>query len=257
MIHFVGAGCGAPDLITVRGLRLLENADCVVYAGSLVNKELLDNCKEDTEIYNSATMTLEEVMEILVSRAKEGKNVVRLHTGDPSLYGAISEQIEVLRKEGIDYDVTPGVTAAFGAAAAIGQELTLPGITQTVIFTRVEGKTPMPPAESIRRLALHKSSMAIYLSATRVEELKDQLIEGGYSIDTPVAICYKVSWEDEKIIMSTIENMIRDTIDNELTLTTLYLVSNAINAKEFDKSRLYSGDFSTLYRKGSLDKEAE
>lgn len=252
MIHFVGAGCGAPDLITIRGAKLLEIADCVVYAGSLVNKELLKYCKAGTEIYNSATMNLEEVMQILLSRAKEGKEVVRLHTGDPSLYGAIHEQIEILKKEGVDYDVTPGVTAAFGAAAAIGQELTLPGITQTVIFTRVEGKTPMPSAESIRELAKHKSSMAVYLSATRVGELRRELIDGGYERDTPVAICYKVSWEDEKIVMSTIDDMEQDTLDNDMTLTTLYLISNAINASMFDKSRLYAADFSTLYRDASV-----
>ena len=248
MIHFVGAGCGAPDLITVRGAKLLEEADCVVYAGSLVSRELLDYCREGIEIYNSAEMTLEEVMEILVSRAKANKNVVRLHTGDPSLYGAIGEQIEVLQKENIAFDVTPGVTAAFGAAAAIRSELTLPGITQTIIFTRAEGKTPMPSGESIRELASHKASMAVYLSATRVEELRQQLIDGGYDINTPVAICYKVSWPDEKIIFSTVDKMADDTHENELRLTTLFLISNTINAENFDKSRLYASDFSTCFR---------
>ena len=248
MIHFVGAGCGSTDLITVRGLRFLEGADCVVYAGSLVNRELLDNCKASAEIYDSAHMTLEEVMDILISRAKDDKEVVRLHTGDPSLYGAIGEQIEILKKEAIEYDVTPGVTAAFGAAASIGCELTLPGITQTVIFTRVEGRTPMPEAESIRSLSMHNASMAVYLSATRVEELQRELLEGGYKEDIPVAICYKVSFPEEKIIITSIKDMVKETISNNLTLTTLFLISNTIKADSFDKSCLYSTDFSTCFR---------
>lgn len=252
MIHFVGAGCGAADLITVRGAKLLEKADCVIYAGSLVSKELLNYCKDNTEIYNSATMTLDEVADILISRAKSGLEIVRLHTGDPSLYGAIQEQIEILKENGIDYDVTPGVTAGFGAAAAVGTELTIPGITQTVIFTRVEGKTPMPSGESIRELASHQASMAVYLSATRVEELKEQLLAGGYTEDTPVAICYKVSWPEEKIVMSTISKMVEDTYNNEFNLTTLFLISNAINAAKFDKSKLYSADFSTCFREAKV-----
>jgi len=252
MIHFVGAGCGACDLITVRGLKLLQNADCVVYAGSLVNKELLKECKKETEVYDSSKMTLTEVMDILVSRGKEGKEVVRLHTGDPSLYGAIGEQIEVLIREEIDYDVVPGVTAAFGAAASLGLELTLPGITQSVIFTRVEGRTPMPEKESIEALSTHQASMAVYLSATRVEELSRALINGGYKPDTPVAICYRVSWPEEKIIISTVSEMTKDTIDNNLTLTTLYIISNTINASGFEKSRLYADDFSTCFRESKL-----
>lgn len=248
MIHFVGAGCGAVDLITVRGMKLLEQADCVVYAGSLVNRELLSYCSKNTEIFDSAKLTLDEVMEILVTRHKAGKNVVRLHTGDPSLYGAIGEQIEILQKENIEYDVTPGVTAAFGAAASIGCELTLPGITQTIIFTRVEGKTPMPDGESIKALSRHRASMAVYLSATRVTELKKQLLDGGYDASTTVAICYKVSWPDERIIISNVENMDKDTLENNLTLTTLFLISDAINANDFDKSCLYSADFTTIFR---------
>ena len=248
MIHFVGAGCGAPDLITVRGAKLLEKADCVVYAGSLVNPKLLEYCKEDTPIFNSATMTLDEVMEILISRAKEGKEVVRLHTGDPSIYGAIAEQMDVLDAEGIEYDVVPGVTAAFGAAAQLRTELTLPEISQTVILTRAEGKTPVPNRESISALSAHGASMAVYLSATRVKELRESLLEGGYDKSTPVAICYKVTWPDEKIILSNIENMVKDTEDNGLRLTTLFLISPAIGSKDYKKSRLYAADFSTCYR---------
>ena len=250
MIDFVGAGSGAVDLITVRGMKLLQEADCVVYAGSLVNPELLNYCKDCTEIFNSATMNLEEVMEILVSRERAGKKVVRLHTGDPSLYGSIGEQIEELKKNNIGYRVTPGVTAGFAAAAAIGAEYTLPGISQTLIFTRTKGKTPMPEKESIRNLAKIGASMAIYLSAANVEELATELTEGGLSPDTPVAICYKVSWPDEKIIFSTVENMARDTKEAGLCLTTLFLVGEFVAPEHFDKSKLYSADFSTLYRTG-------
>ncbi len=248
MIHFVGAGCGATDLITVRGAKLLEKADVVIYAGSLVSKEMLNYCKNDVIVYDSSKMTLDEVLKIMIPFAREDKNIVRLHTGDPSLYGAIKEQMEALKEANIEYDVTPGVTAAFGAAASMGVELTLPGVTQTVIFTRVEGRTPMPEKESIRELAVHGASMAVYLSAVRVEELQRQLIEGGYDVDTPVAICYKVSWPEERIIMSNVEKMVEDTFDNQLNLTTLYIISKAIDTEKFDKSRLYSSDFSTAFR---------
>lgn len=251
MIHFVGAGSGAKDLITVRGMELLKKADCVVYAGSLVNKELLDYCKEGTEIYNSATMNLDEVMEILISRAREGKEVVRLHTGDPSLYGAIGEQIDQLKKEGLDFDVTPGVTAAFSAAAALGQELTLPGITQTIIFTRVEGRTKMPERESIRALSMSRSTMAIYLSATRVEKLVEELLAGGYEENTPVAICYKVSWPDERIFKTTVGQLVGLVQRENLTLTTLFLIGDVIGSEEFEKSRLYAPDFSTCFREAN------
>ena len=248
MIHFVGAGCGAKDLITVRGMKLLERAECVIYAGSLVNPQLLEYCKSDAKIFNSATMNLDEVMEIMLSEAKNNKEVVRLHTGDPCLYGAIEEQMSILDEQHIEYDVTPGVTAAFGAAASIKTELTLPGITQTVIFTRVEGKTPMPDAESIKNLAQAKASMAVYLSATRVNVLRNELLQGGYDRSTPVAVCYKVSWPDEKIIITNIEKLEEVVIKEKLTLTTLFIISNAINQKDFDKSKLYSADFSTIFR---------
>lgn len=248
MIHFVGAGCGAEDLITVRGANLLKKADCVVYAGSLVNPGLLNYCKPEAEIFNSATMDLDEVLEVLVTRHEQGKEVVRLHTGEPSLYGAIGEQIEVLKEKNIEFDVTPGVTAAFGAAASIGTELTLPGITQTVIFTRVEGKTPMPARESISELAKAQATMAVYLSATRAEKLQQELLAGGYQKNTTVAICYKVSWPEERIFITDIEHMVDVINEQKLTLTTLFLIGNSICAENFDKSRLYASDFSTIFR---------
>lgn len=248
MVHFVGAGSGAADLITVRGMNLLKEADCVIYAGSLVSPELLKYCREGVDIYNSAEMNLEEVLFVIRENINSNKTVVRLHTGDPSLYGAIGEQIEYLKKNNIPYDVTPGVTAAFAAAASMGQELTLPGISQTVIFTRVEGRTPMPEAEKIAELAEHGATMAIYLSATRVDELKSELLKGKYSENTPVAICYKVSWPEEKIFISTIAEMDSLVKKEKLNLTTLFIVGDVINSNAFEKSRLYAADFSTCYR---------
>lgn len=251
MIHFVGAGSGAVDLITVRGMNLLKEADVVIYAGSLVNPELLEYCKEGAEIFNSAYMDLGEVLALFEKYENDGKNIVRLHTGDPSLYGAIGEQIEFLKAKDIDFDVTPGVTAAFSAAAALGQELTLPGITQTVIFTRVEGKTKVPSKESIKALAQAGATMAVYLSASQAAKLKEDLL-AGYSEDTKVAICHKVSWDDQKIIISTIKDMDKAVKENGLELTTLFLVGDVLEATDFEKSRLYASDFQTIFRKGSV-----
>lgn len=249
MIHFVGAGSGAIDLITVRGMHLLEQADCVIYAGSLVNPQLLDYCKNNPEIYNSATMNLEEVLDILISRADMGKNVVRLHTGDPALYGAIGEQMDELKKRGIEYDVTPGITAAFSAAAALKMEMTLPGITQTVIFTRMVGRTGVPEREAIENISRIGATMAIYLSASLAEELSSKLLLGGYKENTPVAICHKVSWPDEKIIITDLTNMAEAVKDNNLELTTLFLVGECIGATDFEKSKLYDKSFETIFRK--------
>ena len=250
MVHFVGAGSGAEDLITVRGMNHLKAADCVVYAGSLVNPKLLDYCKPETEIFNSALMTLEEVMDILISRSQADKYVVRLHTGDPSLYGAIGEQIRELNRLGIKYDVTPGVSAAFSAAASLCQELTLPGISQSIILTRMEGKTPMPEKESIINFAKIGATMAIYLSASDAAGLKSQLLEGGYNLSTPVAICHKVSWPDEKIYITDVEHMDTVVERENLKLTTLFLVGEVLGANDFLKSRLYASDFTTIFREG-------
>ena len=199
MIHFVGAGSGAVDLITVRGQKLLEEADIVVYAGSLVNPELLKNCQKDCQIYNSAKMTLEEVMEVMISGEKQEKKVVRLHTGDPCLYGAIKEQMDLLEKENISYKVCPGVSSFCGAASALNAEYTLPGISQSVVITRMAGRTPVPEKESIESFAAHQATMVIFLSTGMLEELSKRLIEGGYQPETPAAIVYKATWEDEKV----------------------------------------------------------
>lgn len=256
MINFVGAGSGAVDLITVRGMNHLKEADCVVYAGSLVNPELLKYCKPDVEIFNSATMDFDEVMEILISRDRQGKKVVRLHTGDPALYGSIGEQIKELDANEINYDVTPGVTAAFAAAATCNMEMTLPGISQTVILSRTEGRTPMPEKESIENLAKTGATLCIYLSAIRVEKLQEDLLKGGLNEDTPVAICYKVSWPEEKIFYSTIAKMVDDTKKENLTLTTLFIIGQCVNPKDFDRSKLYSSDFSTCYRSAKTNTDS-
>lgn len=252
MIHFVGAGCGAKDLITVRGMKHIENADVICYAGSLVNRELLEYNKKNAEIYDSSKMTLEEIVNVLVESEKAGKYTVRLHTGDPALYGAIKEQMDELKRANIDYDVTPGVSAAFGAAASLKCEFTLPDVSQTLILTRAEGKTLVPANQSIKSLASHKATMAIYLSAGLSEKLRQELLEGGYCKETPVAICYKVTWDDEKIIRCNIDSMCDELKKNNISKTCIFIVGDAIDAENYDYSRLYAADFSTEYRKAKL-----
>ena len=199
MVVFVGAGPGAVDLITVRGQAFLKEADIVIYAGSLVNPELLKLCGPDCEIYNSAYMTLEEVIQVMEEGVRKEKRIVRLHTGDPSLYGAIKEQTDILEEKGIPYEICPGVSSFCGAAAALQAEYTLPGISQSVVITRMAGRTSVPEKESIQSLAAHQATMVIFLSAGLLKELQQALIEGGYPEDTPAAVVYKATWEDEKV----------------------------------------------------------
>ena len=248
MIHFVGAGPGAEDLITVRGQRYLEQADVVIYAGSLVNPGLLKSTKETCEIYNSAKMTLEEVLEVMEQAEREQKMTVRLHTGDPCLYGAIREQMDHLDELGIAYDSCPGVSSFCGAAAALNLEYTLPEVSQSVVITRMEGRTPVPEKEKMRELAGHNTSMAVFLSSGLTKELQDELLTGGYSEDTPCAICYKVSWPDEKIIMTTIKNLHNDMVSNSIAKTALILVGDFLGRK-YNNSKLYDASFTTEYRK--------
>lgn len=257
MIHFVGAGCGAKDLITVRGQRLLETADVIIYAGSLVNPALLEDAKEGCEVHNSAYLTLEEVLEIMKKADRKGQEVVRLHTGDPSLYGAIKEQMDALQQAGISYDVCPGVTAAFGAAASLKLEYTLPGVSQSLILTRMEGKTGVPEKESIEGFAAHQATMAIYLSAGMLDKLAKRLVAGGYSPSTPAAIIYKASWPEEEAYICTVEALPETAEAHHITKTALVLVGEAIAAAGYEKSRLYAADFSTEYRKGSMEKETK
>lgn len=250
MVHFVGAGSGAADLITVRGMRLLEKADIVIYAGSLVNPELLGYTREECEIYNSATMTLEEVLEVMVKGAQEGKEIVRLHTGEPSIYGAVREQMDVLDKEGISYDSCPGVSACFGAASMLNIEYTLPEVSQTLIITRMEGRTSVPEKEQIELLAAHQASMAIYLSSGMLGELSRRLISGGYKESTPTALVYKATWpEEEASYVCKLSELEQIAKDHGITKTAIVLVGDAVAHQRYAKSKLYSADFETEFRK--------
>ena len=251
MVHFIGAGCGSPDLITLRGKRLLEQADVIIYAGSLVNRRLLDYGKPDCELHDSATMTLEQVIAVIGDAEKASKTVVRLHSGDPSLYGAIHEQMRELDALGIDYDVCPGVSAFSGAAAALKAEYTLPGVSQTVIITRAAGNTPVPERESIRSLAAHGATMVLFLSTTLLSELERELTAGGYPPDTPAAIVYKASWEDEITARCTVSTLQKTARENNITKTALITVGRFLG-DESERSKLYDPAFTTGFRKASL-----
>lgn len=250
MVHFVGAGSGAPDLITVRGARLLGEADIVIYAGSLVNPALLDATKPGCEIHDSAKMTLEEVIAVIRQAEAEGKTTVRLHTGDSSIYGAVREQFDALEKLGIDYDVCPGVSAFCGAAAALRAEYTLPDVSQTVIITRAPGRTPVPERESIRSLAAHQATMVLFLSTSLTELLQVELLAGGYAAETPVAVVYKATWPEEKIFRCTVGTLHETVTGNGLTKTSLIVVGNCLG-DNYLRSLLYHPDFTTEFRKGA------
>ncbi len=250
MINFVGAGPGAPDLITVRGRRLLEEADIIIYAGSLVNPQLLDYAKRDCKIYNSATMTLEEVIEVMREGYRANEKVVRLHTGDPSIYGAIREQFDRLDEYDIPYQVTPGVSSAFGTAAALCSEYTLPDVSQTVILTRMEGRTPVPPKEEISLLASHQATMVIFLSTGMLEDLSERLIKGGYAPQTPAAIVYKATWPDQKIVRTTVGELAQAAKRENITKTALITVGYFLGDK-YERSKLYAPDFTHEFREGT------
>ena len=248
MVHFVGAGCGAADLITLRGARLLGEADVVIYAGSLVNPALLEYARPGCAVYNSATMTLEEVLAVIRDAEAGGKTTVRLHTGDSSLYGAVREQFDALDALGIEYDVTPGVSAFCGAAAALKAEYTLPGVSQSLIITRAAGRTPVPEGERLRDLAAHGASMAVFLSASMVQEVQESLIAGGYDRGTPAAIVYKASWPDERILRCRLEDLAVTARENGIAKTALIVVGRFLG-DGYDRSRLYDPGFSTAFRK--------
>lgn len=250
MVHFVGAGSGAVDLITVRGQRLLQQADVVIYAGSLVNPQLLENCKPDCQIHNSAKMTLEEVIEVIRAAESAGKTTVRLHTGDSSIYGAVREQFDELEKLGIAYDVCPGVSAFCGAASSLKAEYTLPDVSQTVIITRAAGRTPVPERESIRSLAAHGATMVLFLSTSLTESLQRELLAGGYAGSTPVAIVYKATWPEERIFRCTVDTLHETVTQNGLTKTSLIIVGNCMG-QEYERSLLYHPEFTTEFREAS------
>lgn len=249
MVHIVGAGPGAVDLITVRGAGLLKQADVIIYAGSLVNKELLELAKEGAQIYDSAVMTLEEVMEVIRKAWKEEKDIVRLHTGDPCIYGAIREQMDAMDREGIAYEICPGVSSFCGAAASLGLEYTLPGISQSVIITRMAGRTPVPEREAIASFAAHKTTMVLFLSAGMLKELSEELIKGGYPADTPAAIVYKATWPEEKIVRCKVKNLEEAAKKEGIAKTALIIVGEAVGQSGYERSKLYDPDFETGYRR--------
>ena len=246
-VHFVGAGPGDPDLITVKGRRLLSGADVVVYAGSLVNPALLEVTGPHCEVYNSASMTLAEVICVMQKAVADGKQVVRLHTGDPSIYGAIQEQIDLLNQLGIQWEVVPGVSSFLAAAAALGQEYTLPGISQTVIITRMEGRTPVPDKEKIRSLAEHQTTMCIFLSVHMFEELVRELTAGGYSPDTPVAVVEKASWPEQRIFKGTLTTIAEQLSSAGVNRTAMVIVGKVLDG-DYEQSRLYAPEFGHMFR---------
>lgn len=247
MIYFIGAGPGDPELITVKGARLVASADVVIYAGSLVNRAILESCKPRGEIYNSAGMNLEEVLEVMFRAWREGKTVARVHTGDPSIYGAIQEQMDALAEKGIPFQVVPGVSSVFASAAAIPNELTLPGITQTVIMTRLEGRTPVPEGEKLSELARHRCTMCIFLSVNQIDRVKDELIRGGYPPDTPVMVVEKASWPDQRVIRGAINNIGALVKEAGIARQALILVGDVFGGG-YQKSKLYDRNFSHGFR---------
>lgn len=253
MVHFVGAGPGAPDLLTLRGARLLREAGQVIYAGSLVNPALLENCRVDCRILNSARMTLEEVVAAILRAESECLDTVRLHTGDPSVYGAVREQMEELEKHGVAYDVTPGVSSFCAAAAALGAEYTLPGVSQSLIITRMAGRTPVPERESMAAMASHGCSMALFLSAGMVGQVQTELLSGAYTPDTPAAIVYKASWPEEQVFRCTVGTLAACAEEHRICKTALLLVGDFLGALG-ERSRLYDPGFTTGYRKGTGDR---
>ena len=250
MIHFVGAGPGAVDLITVRGQKFLEQADVVIYAGSLVNPELLKSTKEGCGIYNSAKMTLEEVLDVMMDAEKEKKMTVRLHTGDPCLYGAIREQMDQLDRLGIAYDSCPGVSSFCGAAAALNLEYTLPEVSQSVVITRMEGRTPVPEKEKVASFASHGATMVLFLSTGLLDKLEKQLMEGGYKADTPAAIVYKATWPEEETHICTVSTLARTAREHQITKTALIIVGDVVTHHRYERSKLYDPEFTTEFRQG-------
>ena len=250
MVHFVGAGPGAPDLITRRGAALLQTADCIIYAGSLVNPALLGLAEPDCTICNSAEMTLEQVLAVMKENEAAHKITVRLHTGDPCLYGAIQEQMDALDARGVDYEVVPGVSSFCGAAAALRQEYTLPGISQSVVITRLSGRTPMPAGEGMRTMAESGSTMVIFLSIGLIDRVQDALLQGAYTAATPAAVVYKATWPEQKIVHCTVGTLAESTRAAGITKTALIVVGDFL-AAQYDRSKLYDPAFTTEFRRGT------
>lgn len=248
-VHFVGAGPGDVELITLKGYKQLSEADVVIYAGSLVNPELLKYCKDGAKIYDSATMHLMEIIDVIDMSIRDGKDVVRLQTGDFSIYGSIREQTEEMKKRGIDFDCTPGVSSFLGAASSIGTEYTVPEVSQSVIITRMAGRTPVPNRESLRSYAQHGTSMVIFLSIQGIEKVVRELVEGGYPETTPVAVIYKATWPEEKKVFGTLATIAKKVAEAGISKTALILVGDFLG-KEFYYSKLYHEEFNHEFRTG-------
>lgn len=255
-IYFIGAGPGDPELITLKGKRIISEADVVIYAGSLVNPEILKFASPDAKIYNSATMNLDEVLQVESKALEAHQTVARVHTGDPAIYGAIQEQMDQLKKIGIkdeQIEVIPGVSSFLASAAALKQEYTLPGVSQTVIVTRLEGRTPMPPKEKLSMLAEHQATMCIFLSVSYMDKVVAELKKGGYSGDTPVAIVVRATWPDQKIIRGTLDTIVEEIHKAGVIRQAMIIVGKVLN-KSYDFSKLYDSHFTTMFRKGSDEK---
>ncbi|WP_027409798.1 precorrin-4 C(11)-methyltransferase [Anoxybacteroides tepidamans] len=252
-LYIVGAGPGDPELLTVKGLKLLQEADAIFYTDSLVNEALLHYAKPEADVFHTAGMYLEQIVHLMVERVKSGQKVVRLHTGDPSIYGATLEQIALLKKEQIDVEIVPGVSSVFAAAAAAEVELTVPDLTQTVILTRAEGRTPVPEKEKLEELAKHDCTLALFLSATLTKKVTKALIEAGWSEDTPVVVVYKATWPDQKVVRSTVRTLNEDMRANGIRKHALILAGRALDpaiAERSYRSKLYDKTFTHGYRQG-------
>jgi precorrin-4/cobalt-precorrin-4 C11-methyltransferase len=247
-VYFVGCGPGDPDLLTVKAKKLIEKADVVVYSGSLIPNEIIKLCKK-AKLYDAAKLVREEIFEILLDNALKGKLVIRLHDGDPTIYGAIREQTDNLKKEKIEFEIVPGITSFLASAAALGSELTLPGVTQTIIITRAESRTKVPTHEKISELAKHKATMIFYLSVHLISDIVKEAIKGGYPKSTPAAAIYRPSWKDEKIIKGTLEDIVKKVRDEKITRTAIIIVGDVVNPKHYEYSRLYDKTFSHGFRK--------
>lgn len=246
-VIFIGAGPGDPDLITVKGRNAIEKADIIIYAGSLVNKDVLDVRKEDCVVYNSAVLNLDEIIEIIKEGINEGKVIARVHTGDPSIYGAIGEQIRELQNNDIEYEIIPGVSSVFGTASVLERELTLPEISQTVIITRPEGRTPKPKEESIASLSRHEATMCIFLGVGMIEKVVDELLVG-YNENTPIAVVKKATWDDQEIIEGTLNDIVEKVKSANITKTAMIIVGDVLNPGDFTPSKLYDVNFKHEYR---------
>ena len=250
-VFFVGCGPGDPELITIKAKKLIQKADIIVYSGSLIPESILKFCKKG-KLYDAAKLVREEIFDLLYKNARKDKIVVRLHDGDPSIYGAIKEQIDNLEKKGIESVVVPGITAFLASAAALGIQLTLPGVTQTIIVTRTESRTKVPKHEKISELAKHKATLIFYLSVHLVSKLVKEAIAGGYKKTTPVGVVYRASWDDEKIIKGTLENIAKKIKDEKITKTAIIIISDVIDPKSYEYSKLYDKKFSHSYRKAKI-----